>query len=427
MALVGHVLVPALTWPVAFALGAIVSPPDAVAATAIFRAVRAPRTLVTVLEGESLLNDATGLVAYRVAVAAAVTGVFSAPQTAANFAWVGAGGAIVGLAVGWLIAQLRRPLRDPPVEITISLLTPFAAYLPAEALGVSGVLATVACGLYVGRQSSTLMDADTRMQGRAVWDTLVFLLNGLVFVLIGLQMPGIVGRLAGRPPLELAALAVLVCASVVAVRFVWVFVTDWLAHPRRSMPENKIAWREDVVLAWAGMRGVVSLAAALALPLTFPERDLLIFLTVCVIVATLVGQGLSFPWLLRVLGIQGDGAEEHEEAHAREVATEAARNRLEALADEWPGHLPLIDTLRAQYAHRVSHFEDPAHANNGRGPSDPASEAEQELIEHRAIRHAVIDAEREAIVDLRDRGDIADDVLRRLERDLDLEELRMEA
>jgi CPA1 family monovalent cation:H+ antiporter len=272
-----------------------------------------------------------------------------------------------------------------------------------------------------------------------VWETLVFLLDGLVFILIGLQLPSILMRLADRPPLGLAALALLVCGSVVVVRFVWMFVTDWLAHPRRSRADTRTAWREDVVLSWAGMRGVVSLAAALALPFTtasgasFQERDLLIFLTMCVILVTLVGQGLTFPWVLRVLRVHGDGAEEQEEASAREVATQAARDRIEALAADWPDHLPLIDTLRAQYAHRASHFDDRGSAADDQGsPADgqgasAASAAEQELIEHRAIRHAVIEAERDAIIDLRDRDEISDDVLRRVERDLDLEELRMEA
>jgi CPA1 family monovalent cation:H+ antiporter len=224
------------------------------------------------------------------------------------------------------------------------------------------------------------------------------------------------------------------------VRFVWVFVTDWLAHPRRSPTDTRMAWREDVVISWAGMRGVVSLAAALALPFTtasgaaFQERDLLIFLTICVILVTLVGQGLTFPWVLRGLRVHGDGAEEQEEASAREVATQAARDRIEALAADWPDHRPLIDTLRAQYAHRASHFDDRGSATDDqRTPADgesrtrAASTAEQELIEHRAIRHAVIEAERDAIIDLRDRDEINDDVLRRIERDLDLEELRMEA
>jgi Na+/H+ antiporter len=440
VAAVIHAAVPGLDWAVAFTLGAIVSPPDAVAATAILRRMPVPRGTVTVLEGESMLNDAAGLIAFRVALAAAVTGSFSAPQAVGGFVLVGVGGVAVGLAAGWIVARLRRPLHDPPVEITISLLTPFAAYLPAELLGVSGVLATVACGLYLGRQAPSLMEADTRVQGRAVWETLVFLLDGLVFILIGLQLPTIVMRLADRPPLWLAALALLVCGSVVVVRFAWVFLTDWLAHPRRARADTRTAWRADVVISWAGMRGVVSLAAALALPFTtasgepFQERDLLIFLTICVILVTLVGQGLSFPWLLRVLRVHGDGVEEQEEASAREVATQAARERIEALAAEWPGHLPLIDTLRAQYAHRASHFDDREAVTDGqespanaRRQSGAASAAEQELIEHRAIRHAVIEAERDSIIDSRDREAISDDVLRRIERDLDLEELRMEA
>ncbi len=328
------------------------------------------------------------------------------------------------------MARLRQPLHDPPIEITISLLTPFAAYLPAEALGVSGVLATVACGLYLGRQEERLLDANTRLQSRAVWDTGVFLLNGLVFVLIGLQLPRIVAAsLAGRSPLTLAALAAAVTGTVLVVRFVWVFATDWLAHPRRPARDNPIAWAQDAVISWAGLRGVVSLAAALALPFTtasgdpFPERDLLIFLTVCVIVVTLVGQGLTLPWLLRMLRVSEDGSDEQDEAVARQAATEAAQARLESLAVEWPGHLPLIDTLRAQYSHRASHFSD---ASQGEDPAAPSA-AEQELMEHRTIHRAVIDAERTAIIDLRARGDISEDAWRRVERDLDLEELRMEA
>jgi monovalent cation/hydrogen antiporter len=427
VAAIVHTLLPDIGWALAFALGAIVAPPDAIAATSILRQMRVPRDIITILEGESLINDATGLVAYRIAVGAAVTGVFSVLQTPTQFVYASLAGVAIGLAVAWLIVRVRKKLRDPPVEITISLLTPFAAYLPAEAVGASGVLAAVACGLVMGRQAPRIMDAETRVQGRAVWETLVFLLNGLVFVLIGLQLPRIIAELRGRPPDALLALAVLTCLAVVAIRFAWVFLTD-LPRLRRK-PD---AWREDVVLSWAGMRGVVSLAAALALPLTtasgelLPERDLLIFLTVCVILVTLVGQGLTLPWVLRAVRPRGDGAEAHEEAYAREMATQAARDRIDALAEEWPGHLPLIDTLRTVYDHRASHLAEHQDGPDGH-LSDPASDADQEMIEHRAIRHAVIEAERDAILDLRDNGEISDDVLRRVERDLDLEELRMEA
>ena len=369
-----------------------------------------------------------------------MTGSFSATQAVGGFVLVGAGGVAVGLAVGWIVARLRRPLHDPPVEITISLLTPFAAYLPAEVLGVSGVLATVAGGLYLGRQAPSLMEADTRVQGRAVWETLVFLLDGLVFILIGLQLPSIVMRLADRPPLGLAALALLVCGSVVVVRFVWVFVTDWLAHPRRSRGRHARSLarrRRDLLGGHARGRLTGRRAGApvhdrlgRAIPGTRPAhlphdlRD----------PGDPRRTGTQFPWVLRVLRVHGDGAEEQEEASAREVATQAARDRIEALAADWPDHLPLIDTLRAQYAHRASHFDDRGSAadgqesaTDGRRQSRAASAAEQELIEHRAIRHAVIEAERGAIIDLRDRDEISDDVLRRIERDLDLEELRMEA
>jgi CPA1 family monovalent cation:H+ antiporter len=428
VAIIAHAFLPDLGWALAFALGAIVSPTDAVAATAIFRQVGVPRRLLTVLEGESMLNDATGLVTYRVAVAAAVGGSFSMTQAGLQFVFVSVLGIAIGLAVGWVIARVRKLLRDPPIEITLSLLTPYAAYLPAEAVGASGVLSVVASGVYLGRLAPRIMDADTRVQGRAVWDTLVFVLNGLVFVLIGLQMPSIVAGLRSRPIGGLVELTVLVCLSVVAIRFLWVFLTD-LSRLLRRDPN---AWREDVVLSWAGMRGVLSLAAALALPFALgsgdrlPQRDLLIFLTVCVILVTLVGQGLTLPWLLRALHLRSDGIEAHEEAFARDVATRAAQDRIEALAEEWPGHLPLIDTLRAQYEHRLSHIGEHGHEPDGRHPVLDR-EHEQELIEHRAIRHAVIEAERAAVLELRDMGQINDDVLRSLERELDLEELRMEA
>jgi len=246
-------------------------------------------------------------------------------------------------------------------------------------------------------------------------------------VLIGLQMPSIVVGLRARPLGHLVLLTVLVCLAVVAIRFVWVFLTD-LPRLLRRFPG---AWREDIVVSWAGMRGVVSLAAALALPFALnsgdplPERDLLIFLTLCVILVTLVGQGLSLPWVMRALHVRTDGVEAHEEAFARDVATRAARDRIEALSEEWPGHLPLIETLRTQYEHRLSHLA--SDSENGQQATAEHTDAEQELIEHRAIRHAVIEAERAAVLELRDTGQINDDVLRSLERELDLEELRMEA
>jgi CPA1 family monovalent cation:H+ antiporter len=427
-----HAVLPDLGWAAAFVLGAIVSPSDAVAATSILRQLGVPRSMITLLEGESLLNDATGLVAYRFAVAATVTGAYSLLDSAASFVLVGVAGVAIGLAVGWLVGRLRRQLNDAPVEITISLLTPFAAYLPADALGASGVLACVACGAYVGRQSGRIMEPSTRLQGRAVWEMLVFVFNGLLFLLMGLELPSSIAQLGTRSLLDLVGLGLLVSACVVLIRFGWVFLTDLPRLLRRDAQARAEVWRQDVVVSWAGMRGVVSLAAALALPFTaaggaaFPERHLLIFLTVCVILTTLVGQGLSLPWLLRRLRLVPDGVEDHEEAFTREVANQAAQARLEELTQAWPTHLPLIETLRAQLEHRASHFEDHVDDQEGRHPAR-TTEADQELIEHRAIRHAVIDAQRQAILELRDTGQIGDDTLRSVERDLDLEELRTDA
>jgi monovalent cation/hydrogen antiporter len=431
VAVVTHALVPQLGWPAAFALGAIVSPPDAVAAAAIFRGLGVSRRLVTLLESESLFNDATALVAYRAALAAMATATFSLGEAGLRFVAVAVGGVVVGLAVGKAVAWLRHRIDDPPVEITLSLLTPFAAWLPAEWLGVSGVLATVTAGLCVGWWAPRIMQSDTRLRGRAVWDMVVFVLNGLVFILIGLQLSTILPALSGRTLLALVGLGVLLSLTVILVRLAWVFLTVYLARlifgsplPNDPAPQ----WREVFVVGWAGMRGVLSLAAALALPLATPERDLLLFLTFCVILATLVGQGLSLPWLICALGVGEDrAAGEHQERHARAATAEAATSRIEQLADEWPTHLPLIDTLRAQYAHRATHLgEHATEESSGEAPS-PDGEAEQEMLEHHLIRRAVIDAERAALLDLRDRGEIGDQVWRRIERDLDLEELRMEA
>jgi Na+/H+ antiporter len=429
VAVVAHSAIPGLPWSVAFVLGAIVSPPDAIAATAVIQRLGAPRRLVTILEGESLINDATALVAYRAALAAAVTGSFALGDASLRFA-VALGGVAVGLLVALPIAQLRRRINDPPVEIVISLLTPFAAYLPAEALGVSGVLAAVAAGLYLGQRAPSLMQAETRLSGRAVWETLVFVLNGLVFILIGLQLPGVLAELSSRSAPWLLALGALVSLTVVAVRLAWVCLTRLLAGWLGGDRYEHEPWPIVLVIGWAGMRGVVSLATALALPATlpdgqpFPERDLLVYLTFCVILVTLVGQGLSLPWVMRRLGVGGDVADHLEEHRARAAATEAAVARIEELSEEWPGHLPLIDALRAQYAHRQSHVGGP---NDWDGDHHHDPDEEQEMLEHRLIRRAIIDAERRAVHDLFAQGALHADVRRRIERDLDLEELRMEA
>src|SRR5581483_11030270 len=336
VAVVAHWLLPEIGWPAAFAFGAIVSPPDAVAAAAVFRRLSVPRQIVTLLEGESLFNDATALVAYQAAVAAMATATFSPVDAGLSFVKVGVGGIAVGFAVATLIVQLRCRLNDTPVEITVSLLTPFAAYLAAEQLGVSGVLATVTAGLGVSYWAPKIMDANTRLRGRAVWDMVVFILSGLVFILIGLQLSTILAAPSGYSMLTLAGLGLLISLVAVVVRMIWLAVGTWISGRFGRPPD----WREVVVVGWAGMRGVVSLATALALPLVTPERDALLVLTFIVILVTLVGQGLSLPLVIRALGVADDGDGLTQELHARSVAVSAAVDRIEQLAEEWPGHLP---------------------------------------------------------------------------------------
>jgi CPA1 family monovalent cation:H+ antiporter len=379
---------------------------------------------VTVLEGESLLNDATALVLYRLAVIAATTGTFSILDAGTTFVVASAGGVALGLLIGIAVAWLVARTSDDVFSVIVTFVAPVAAYVAADEIGVSGVLATVVAGLWLGRHAPRALTSGVRVSAFASWQILLFLVNGAVFILIGLTLPAAVARLGDRPPLELAGLAVAVALAAIVARILWVFPA--LSLPtgfRRRGPDSHPApsRRHVAIVAWAGMRGVVSLAAALALPLDFPERDLIIFLTFAVILATLVGQGLSLPFLIQRLGIDdGAGQDGQEEAFARAITADAAIARLEDLTHLVPGHQELIDALRTQYEHATSHTAQ--HDD----PSDADEAAVQEMLEHREIRMGVLDAERESLLTLRDRGAISDEIFRRLERDLDLEALRME-
>jgi Na+/H+ antiporter len=298
---VAHAAIPDLGWPGSFALGAIVAPTDAIAATSIFRRLNVPRRIITILEGESLLNDAVALVAYRAAVAAVLSSTFSIGPAVADFGVAAVGGVAMGVAVGVVVREIYRRLSNPPVEVALSLVIPYAAYLPADQLHLSGVLAVVVAGLIMGRASARLLSADTRVLGLSTWAMLSFLLNGFAFILVGLQLPVVLRGLANRSPIELVGLVLLISATVILVRIVWVFPATYL--PRRLFRKIREAdpappWRATFVVSWAGLRGAVSLAAALALPIDFPERNLVILLAFAVIVATLVGQGLTLPVLL---------------------------------------------------------------------------------------------------------------------------------
>ena len=422
VAVAANAAVDGLGWAAAFALGAIVSPTDPLAATAIGRRLGVPRRLITVIEGESLVNDATALVAYRLAVAAVVSGTFVAWQAGLRFVVGAAGGVAVGLVVGWLVAEVRRRLQDPVVEIVVSVVTGYAAYLPAEQLGVSGVLAAVTTGLYVGWRAPQLASASTRLLGFSFWEVLVYLANAVLFILVGLQLHPILRELAGTSVAILVGQAVLVSAVVIAVRLGWVFSVPYvirLLDRRPSQVGRRLGARERLVLGWSGMRGAVSLAAALALPLDFPMRNLILFLTFAVILATLVLQGLTLPTLIRRLRLHDDGAEAKEELRARLAATHAALERLDELAVEDWTRDDTVDRLHRLFEFRRRRLK----ARAGIWEDDGAED--QSLAYPRLVRE-LLQVQRQAIVRLRNQGEISNDVMHRIERELDLEDTRLE-
>jgi Na+/H+ antiporter len=429
VALIGHELLD-LPWAMAFALGAIVSPTDPAAATAIMRRVGAPRRMVNVLEGESLFNDATALVAYKVAVAAAVGGSVSAGHTVLEFLVEAGGGIAIGLAVGWVIGQVRRRVTDINTELTISLFSAYGAFVPASQLGVSGVLAVVACGVYLGWRAPEISSPESRMQADGLWSTLTFLLNAALFILIGLQLPVIVDGLAGLPAGEVIGYAAAVCATVIAVRFLWNFIVTSLVRlidRRASQLARRASWRNRVVGSWAGMRGAVSLAAALALPLhtdagdPLPGRELIQFITFALILVTVVGQGLTLPWLIRRLGVVEDGTEEEaEEIRARLVIARAALDRVDELETEDWTRDGTVERVRRLYEFRQRRFKIRA------GKLEDEDGMEEGSLLYQRLMHEIYAAQRQALVGLRNGGQISSEVMRRVERELDLEESRLE-
>jgi monovalent cation/hydrogen antiporter len=422
VAVTARALVEGLPWAAAFTLGAIVAPTDPLAATAIGRRLGVPRRLLTVLEGESLVNDASALVAYRIAVAVAVGGSFVLWQAGLRFVVGVVGGVAVGLVVGWLAAQIRRRVDDPPAEIVLSLVTGYAAYLPADRLGVSGVLAAVTAGLYVGWLAPELASVPTRLLGFSFWEVLNYLLNAILFILVGLQLQPILSALSGRSTAVLLGQAAVVAAVVIAVRVAWQFTVPYLVRAidrRPSQVARRIGPRERLVSGWSGMRGAVSLAAALALPRAFPERELLVFLTFGVIFATLVVQGLTLPALIRRLGVRGDSVEEQEEVRARLEAAHAALDRLDELAAEDWTRDDTVQRLQAMYQFRLRRLK----ARVGKIEDDGYED--RSLAYQRLVRE-LLEAQRRAIVRLRNQGTISSDVMRRVERDLDLEDSRLE-
>ena len=416
-----------LSWQVGFVLGAIVSPPDAVAPLAIARRMQLPRRILVILEGEGLANDATALTLYRFAIVAVSSGSFSLGRAAGDFALIVVGELLWGIAVGWLILRVRRWVADAQLEILLSILTPFFAYWPPAYVGGSGVVATVAAGLYVSWNGLSIISAATRLQGIFFWDVLVYLIEGMVFLVTGLQARTLVMGLGAYTLSRLIESAVVVSLVVIIARFVWMFPATYL--PRQLFPaiarrDPAPPWQWPFVLGFTGVRGIVSLAAALAIPFTmddgrpFPDRNLILFLTFSVILVTLVGQGTTLPAVIRMLGLGKAGeqelqAERQEELLARERAIESAVERLDQLAAEWGLPGDVVRQFRAKLANRRSHFVP---------TPDQGESQEYRTAAADEVELALITAERERINELYRHGTLKDEARRRLERELDLRE-----
>jgi Na+/H+ antiporter len=426
VAVVAHQWIDDMSWKAAFVLGAVVSPTDPIAATAIMRRLGVPRRVVTIVEGESLVNDGTALVLFRVAVTAAVAGTYSFWNATWHFLWAVVGGVGVGVVVGFLVAALRRRLDNPPVEVTIALMTGYFAFIPANAIDASGVLAVVTAGVYLGWRTPELTSVQSRLQGVAVWEIVVFVLNALVFALVGLQLRHILDALNGQPGSSLFWWGILVTAAVVLTRLILGPVLMYLPKVIfRRLRHGPFTLASPTVISWSGMRGAVSLAAALAIPLTtdaggaFPQRDLIIFLTFCVILGTLVVQGLTLPAVIRAFGLEPDHLDEEEDARARITAADAAVARLDELVGEDWVREDTAERLRGLYGFRRNRFSSRFDEN-----SDGAIEEQSQAYQR--LRRELLDAERSAIVQMRHQGEISSDVERRVLRDLDLEDARLE-
>ncbi len=431
-AVIAHALF-ALDWPMAYVLGAIVAPTDAVAAEATFERLAVPRRVLAVLGGEALLNDATALVLYRVALVAAISGSFSLAKTLLTFPLVAVGGVVIGLIAGLAVEAVLRllargRLEDPMLTVVMILLAPYASYLPADAVGASGVLAVVTTGMYLNRRKETIMTSESRVASYAVWDVLVFLLNALVFLLIGLELPLIV-RSLGSSFTRFLIDGLIISVAVIVIRIIWVYPATWLPralfeHIRRSDPIP--SWRWVALIAWCGMRGIVSLAAALAIPYRdaaghpLTGRAEIIFITLCVIVATLVFQGLTLEPFIKWLGIGETHTSQQRETKLRIRALEAGVQRLHDLESTFhsSGEWEAAGRLLSEYETRIQHL---------RGHLVTESEQSDRIksdADHR-LEHELLDAERSEIARLRTSGEIPDDIFRSIAYDLDLAELRL--
>lgn len=429
VAVVSHWMIADISWPLAFLIGAIVSPPDAVAATSVTKGLGLPPRLITVLEGESLVNDASGLVAYKYALTAIFAGNFILWQASLNFLWVAIAGIAVGLAIGYIMYLIHKNfICDPIVETTLTLLTPFASYLLAEQFHLSGVLAVVSSGLYLSFRSAKIFTHQSRIMAVAVWETAVYILNGLIFILIGLQLQSVMDGISDYSEASLILWGAAISAVVIIVRFIWVYPAALLPRylSKRIRETEPFDIRNVFVFGWSGMRGVVSMAAALAIPLTledgslFPHRNLVIYLTFCVILSTLVLLGPTLPWIIRLLKIEKHSIV----AETYEVKTKVVSTAM-AHIEENLATLPdtLLHNIKSKYEikyNRLQKTELPANYF-GQGKILP----KQVFNEFSQLQIDMINVERKKLEEMHRKGEGSEEIIRAIERELDLEEARL--
>jgi Na+/H+ antiporter len=423
--------IPGMNWATGFVLGAIVSPPDAAAAVSITRGVRLPRRIVQVLEGESLINDAAGLTIYRFALAAVMTGTFSLAEAAATFVWIAAGGIAIGVALAFVAVRLFPRLKDPQVEIVASFLLCYLSYFLAEAIHVSGVLATVAAGLLFGWHSPEILSATTRIRATAVWQTVLFVINVMMFLLIGLQLREVFQGLRGYPMEALIGWSAACAAGVILLRMIWVFPNAYiprLLSRRIRETEPPPTWQGVFVVGWTGLRGAVSMAAALALPLEtsrglpFPYRNMILFITFSVILVTLLLQGLSLRAVICKLGLPEDHSSEEEEIGARISAIEQALERLAEMERQQSAPSNVFDRVRGYLEDQLGAMRAQQEMETGTEAPDP--HAFQSIAEQR-LWWEVARVQRETVVEMRRSRRIGDEAMRQIEQDIDLLEARI--
>jgi monovalent cation/hydrogen antiporter len=427
VAVAAHLLIADLSWPMAFLIGAIVSPPDAVAATAVTKGLGLHPKLLTVLEGESLVNDASGLIAYKYALAAIMAGNFVLWEAGLNFLLVVAAGVAIGLAIGYIMYLVHKKfVCDPVIEVTLTFLTPFASYLLAEQFHFSGVIAVVTTGLYLSFRSGQIFSHESRIMAYSVWEVVIFILNSLIFILLGLQLRSVIQGIGNYPASSLALYGIVISLVVILVRFVWILPRFLVPSLRRGIIKYEIDLRHFVVFSWAGMRGVVSMAAALALPLTlsdntpFPNRNLIIYLAFCVIVSTLVFLGLSLPWIVKKLKLPkySIAAEEYDVRNL--VTTETITHIEENLSLI---HDTLLNNIKSKYEVKYNRLQKTDLPANYFG--DGKTLGVNVFNEYTQLQIDMIAVERKAVERLHQQGKASEEILRKLEKELDLEETRL--